>query len=59
LKYPRCCTKVPLYLITYDCGPEENQTILVCEEHYSEELFQKYVIKIEKWNNNSVLKDGR
>ncbi|MEE8178618.1 MAG: hypothetical protein V3T63_01425 [Nitrosopumilaceae archaeon] len=48
LELPRCCNKDPKYCITYDCGPEENQTILVCEEHYSDELFHRFVIKMEK-----------
>ena len=59
MKYPRCCNKDPIYLITYDCGPEENQTILVCQDHYSDELFKRFVIKIEKLSNNTISNDGK
>ncbi|MGI0082853.1 MAG: hypothetical protein ACREAF_01905 [Nitrosopumilaceae archaeon] len=49
MKFPRCCSKDPVYLITYDCGPDEpTETILVCKDHYSEEPFQRFAIKIEK-----------
>jgi len=48
MKYPRCCNKNPKFLITYDCGPEKNQTILVCESHYAEEPFNKFVIQLER-----------
>jgi len=48
VKYPRCCNKDPVYLITYDCGPDPNETILVCKDHYTEEAFQRFAIKIEK-----------
>jgi hypothetical protein len=48
VKYPRCCNKDPVYLITYDCGPDPNETILVCKDHYMEEAFQRFAIKIEK-----------
>ncbi|MCZ6582192.1 MAG: hypothetical protein O6761_03350 [Thaumarchaeota archaeon] len=48
MKYPRCCNKDPMYMITYDCGPEPNQTILVCKDHYSDEAFHRFVIKIAK-----------
>jgi hypothetical protein len=48
LKYPRCCEKEPEYLITYDCGSEENQTILVCHDHYLDEPFRRFILKIEK-----------
>ena len=48
MKFPRCCNKDPVYLITYDCGPEPDETILVCKDHYKEEPFQRFAIKIEK-----------
>ncbi|MGI0097427.1 MAG: hypothetical protein ACREAJ_03485 [Nitrosopumilaceae archaeon] len=48
MNYPRCCNKKAKYLVTYDCGPEKNQTIFVCEEHYSEEPFHRFIIKLEK-----------
>jgi hypothetical protein len=48
LKDSRCCKNDPKYRITYDCGPEKNQTILVCEKHYSEEPFNRFVLTIEK-----------
>lgn len=48
MKFPRCCKNDPVYLITYDCGPEPNETILVCKDHYLEEPFQRFAIKIEK-----------
>jgi len=48
VKYPRCCNKDPVYLITYDCGPDPKETILVCKDHYLEEPFQRFAIKIEK-----------
>jgi hypothetical protein len=48
VKYPRCCTNEPEYLITYDCGPDPEEIILVCKEHFKEEPFQRFAIKIEK-----------
>jgi len=48
VKYPRCCSNEPEYLITYDCGPDPEETILVCREHFKEEPFQRFAIKIEK-----------
>ena len=37
-----------MYLITYDCGPDPNETILVCKDHYSDEAFHRFAIKIVK-----------
>jgi len=37
-----------VYLITYDCGPEGEQTILVCKEHYTDEAFHRFATKIVK-----------
>jgi len=48
LEYQICCNNKPKYKITYDCGPEENQIILVCEEHYSDEAFHRFIMTIEK-----------
>jgi len=48
VKYPRCCNNEPEYLITYDCGPDPAETILVCKKHFKEEPFQRFAIKIEK-----------
>jgi hypothetical protein len=48
VKYPRCCSKEPEYLITYDCGPDPQQTMLVCKHHFKEEPFQRFAIRIEK-----------
>ncbi|MDE1829209.1 MAG: hypothetical protein KGI25_02690 [Thaumarchaeota archaeon] len=48
MKYPRCCNKEPEYLITYDCGPDPQETMLVCKEHFKEEPFQRFAVKIEK-----------
>jgi len=48
LEYQRCCNNAPKYKITYDCGPEKPQTILVCKKHYEEEPFHRFVISIEK-----------
>jgi len=47
LKIRKCCNNSSKYKITYDCGPEKNQTILVCEKHFLEEPFHKFVISIE------------
>lgn len=48
VKYPRCCNIEPEYLITYDCGPDPQQTMLVCKNHFKDEPFQRFAIKIEK-----------
>ncbi|MGB9124511.1 MAG: hypothetical protein WA833_05875 [Nitrosotalea sp.] len=48
VKYLRCCNRKAEYLITYDCGPDPQQTMLVCNQHYKEEPFQRFAIKIEK-----------
>jgi len=48
VKYPRCCDNKPEYLITYDCGPDPEETILVCKVHFKDEPFQRFAIKIEK-----------
>jgi len=45
--HQKCCSKKPKYLITYSCGPEPDQTLLVCEDHYSEKPFQKFIKKRE------------
>jgi len=43
LQHQNCCRKQPKYLITYSCGPEPDQTLLVCEEHYRQESFHKFI----------------
>ena len=43
LQHQKCCGKQPKYLITYSCGPEPDQTLLVCEDHYKEEPFHKFI----------------
>ena len=48
VKYPRCCNNEPEYLITYDCGPDPKETMLVCKDHFKEEPFQRFAVKIEK-----------
>lgn len=45
--YKRCCKRHPRYLITYSCGPEPDQTLLVCDDHYKEEPFRKFIKKME------------
>jgi len=42
----KCCNNPPAYLITYDCGPEPNSTLLVCKDHYKEEPFHRFAIKV-------------
>jgi len=46
-KYQQCCHRKPSLLITYDCAPEESQTILVCQHHYSDEPFRSHIIRKE------------
>jgi hypothetical protein len=48
VKYPRCCGREPAYLITYDCGPDPRQTMFVCKNHFKEEPFKRFAIKVEK-----------
>ena len=38
-----CCKNTSKYLITYSCGFEPDQTLLVCESHYQEKPFQEHV----------------
>lgn len=47
-KYQRCCNEEYEFLITYSCGSQPDQTLLVCKSHYKEEAFHTCIIKIEK-----------
>lgn len=47
-EYQRCCKEESEYLITYSCGSQQNQTLLVCKSHYKEEAFHTCILKIEK-----------
>lgn len=51
LPLKKCCDSIPSYKITYSCGPEPDQTLLVCEKHYNEEPFQRCIKKIDELKN--------
>ena len=37
-----CCNNIPKYFIEYSVG-KKNEPWLVCESHWQETLFQKYI----------------
>ena len=47
-KTSRCCKRFGKYHIVYDCGPDPDQEIILCEYHYSlDPAFQRNIKKIE------------
>lgn len=48
-KPPKCCNRPGKYEITYDCGPNPDQKLILCEFHYNlESVFQRNIKKIEE-----------
>jgi len=31
----KCCDRLSKYEIVYDCGPDEDQFLILCEYHYN------------------------
>ena len=43
----QCCEDEPSFEITYDCGSDPNQTILVCKDHYKNECWNRFAIQVK------------
>jgi len=43
------CKEIPNKSIIYDCGPNPNQELVICNKHYeSNEVFRQFIKKIEE-----------
>lgn len=43
----QCCENNPDFEITYDCGTDPDQTLLVCKEHYKDECWNRFSIQVK------------
>ena len=43
----QCCEKEPDFEITYDCGTDADQTLLVCKDHYKKENWNRFAIQVK------------
>ena len=49
----RCCTKPVRYDIVYNCGPNEDQHLLLCSYHYNlDKAFQRNHKEFKEINND-------
>lgn len=37
-----CCDKPTTRMVTYDCGDNSEQTLLVCDDHWQDECFSRF-----------------
>ena len=41
-----CCSQKSTRVVTFDCGPEGNETYLVCDICYQDEAWNRSAIKV-------------
>jgi len=41
-----CCSQKSTRMVTYDCGGGDFQTFLVCDNHYKEDEWSRFAVKV-------------